>query len=96
MKRALILALALALASCSAATPEPKIVIQKVEVPVPVPCVSSPPVAPDYPDTDALLATEPTMFGKLKRLLAGRVLRMAFSDQQNTVIESCSRLPSPK
>lgn len=75
------LLLALALGACApkvAGLPcPPKIQTVQVSVPTPVPCKALQDLGPepDYPDTDAALAKETSVFNQGKMLLAGRVLR---------------------
>lgn len=76
MKKLLFIPL-LFLGACQTARPEPVIQIQRVEVPVPVPCPIRQNVGPrlTFPDSDAALQNAPSLFDRVKLLMAGRGLR---------------------
>lgn len=94
MIRQLALVLILALSACAhgpAERPEPEIRTVEVKVPVVQPCPALEVLGPSpaYPDSDAALATAPSLFERVKLLLAGRVLRQQREVTITAALEAC-------
>jgi hypothetical protein len=82
---------ALSLAACATTTPEPVIRTVEVKVPVPVPCKPDLGSEPAYPDTRQALTSAPDLFERVKLLLAGRELRIAWIGAQAKALKACGQ-----
>ena len=68
---------------------EPVVQIKTVSIPVPVRC--KPDLTPPlFADTDAALRAAPNTYEWAKRLVAGRLQRMAWEAEQDAAIKACA------
>lgn len=81
-------------AGCATSGPRP-IEYREVQVAVPVKCVPKLGPEPDYPDTDAKLAAATDDFDWVKRLAAGRLMRIARDLEKSAALAGCAGAPSP-
>jgi hypothetical protein len=86
-----------ALVACSScATPGPRPVeYREVKVAVPVRCAPKLGPEPDYPDTDAKLKAAQDDFDWVKRLVAGRLMRIARDAEKSAALAACAGSPAP-
>lgn len=89
MSRALILALALTLAGCATEGPPAPLPPITTTVPIPVSCVPDLGAKPEFPDTDAALKSAPSTFDRIKLLVAGRILRIAYQAKLEAALAAC-------
>lgn len=80
----------LALVGC-ATTSEPAVRTVTVEIPVHAPCATPPPVEPDWPDTDAELADAPNHVERVRLMVRGRLMRIAYLIELQAHDAACSR-----
>jgi len=86
----IVAAVLVAVAGCaSAPKPEPLIMTKEVRVPVPVSCKPAL-TKPDFPDTDAAVASTSDLFDLAKLYRAGRALRIAWEAQLEAALKGCS------
>jgi hypothetical protein len=89
MNRAAFVALALMAAGCASLpvqAPQPPITIEK---PIPVSCVPKLGAQPEYPDSDAALKAAPSTFDRIKLLVAGRLMRIAYQAKLEAALAAC-------
>ena len=90
MKMATVaIGLMFALAGC-ATTSEPRVVTREVLVPVRAPCTATPPVEPDWADTDEKLRDAPDHVARVKLLLIGRLQRIAHDQELHAFATACA------
>ena len=82
------------LAAC-AHKPLPSVEYRTVTVAVPVRCAPKLGPEPDYPDTDAKLKAATDDFDWVKRLVAGRLMRIARDAEKSAALAACAGSPSP-
>ena len=87
--RSAIAAIALLAAGCAGKPPEPIIQTVRVEVPVQVRCQPTISPAPEFPDTDAALASAPDIFRGVALLKAGRLIRNARISELSAALDQC-------
>jgi hypothetical protein len=62
-----------------------------IKVPVAVACIKdhSALAAPNFPDTDAALKAAPNVFERVKLIVSGRLLRMAYEVKLEAALSGC-------
>jgi hypothetical protein len=86
-----------ALAACEhMPPPEPVIVTSEAKVPVATPCKPDLGPEPVYPDTRQALTSAPDLFERVKLLLAGRELRIAWTAAQAKALKACGQTGGDK
>ncbi len=88
MKRLAILTVALALTACATDNAPKPVTTVTVKIPVPTPCGPVVP-KPDFPDSDEALRTAPDLFTRVKLLVAGRLIRIAYERELEAVSTAC-------
>ena len=89
MKRIAGLVACLALVGC-AHNSEPTVRTVEVFVPVHAPCEATPPVEPEWADTDEKLRDAPDHVARVRLLLIGRLQRVAHDQELHAYASACS------
>ena len=89
MKRIAGLVACLALVGC-AHNSEPTVRTVEVLVPVRAPCTATPPVEPEWADTDQALRDAPDHVARVRLLLIGRLQRIAHDQELHAYASACS------
>lgn len=91
MRRSLLIVMSSLLASGCVSRGRPSSpAIDAVAVPVPVACMPRTPPAPNYPDTDAALASARDIYAGVQLLMAGRSLRQMRETELEAALRVCS------
>ena len=89
MRTALAALACLALVGC-AHNSEPTVRTVEVLVPVRAPCTATPPVEPEWADTDQALRDAPSHVERVRLLVVGRLQRIAHDQELHAYASACS------
>jgi hypothetical protein len=90
-RRLAALCLFMTLSACAGGpAPEPHIEAVTVPVAVPVRCRPDLGLEPAYPDTEAALRAAPDLYGRVRLLVAGRLLRIARDARKTAALAACA------
>lgn len=89
------LSIAVLLAGCAHGPQVPRVEYKVTEVAVPVRCTPKLSPEPDYPDTDAKLKAATDDFDWVKRLVAGRLVRIARDAEKTAALQACAAGTAP-
>ena len=81
---------ALFISGC-ATTSEPQIVTRDVLIPVRTPCTLTPPVEPEWADTDEALRDAPDHISRVRLLVIGRLQRVAHDQELHAYATACAQ-----
>lgn len=82
--------LALSLTAC-ATTSEPAVRTVEIKVPVRTPCTLTPPVEPEWADTDEALRDAPDHVARVRALVIGRLQRIAHDQELHAYATACAQ-----
>lgn len=69
---------------------EPEVRTVEVRVPVAVPCTATPPVEPEWADTDEKLRDAPDHVARVRALVIGRLQRIAHDQELHAYAVACA------
>ena len=70
---------------------EPTIRTVEIKVPVRTPCTLTPPVEPEWADTDAALRDAPDHISRVRLLVIGRLQRVAHDQELHAYATACAQ-----